>query len=93
MQHSCEQCIFDPKNFVHIVQQRIESDYLPGFFERNGIIAGNFLTDFTKSVKHIQYVAVESIVDLRFEFYHLLTLWINMRHLFQGVLKPVKSLE
>jgi hypothetical protein len=64
---------------------------LPGFFERNGVIAGNFLTDFTKSVKHIQYVAVESIIDLRFEFYHLLTLWINMRHLFHGVLKPVKS--
>lgn len=67
---------------MHVVQQRIESDYLTRFFVRDRKIARDFLTDCTKSVKHAQYVVIESIIHLRFKFDHLFTFRVNLDHMF-----------
>jgi hypothetical protein len=59
----------------------------------NSVVASDFLTDFTKRVKHTQYMTIELIINLLFEFYHLITIWIDVRYLFQWVLKPVYALN
>jgi hypothetical protein len=47
VKHFCEKLIFYSKNFVHVVQQRIKSYYLTGFFLRDRKIARGFLIDCT----------------------------------------------
>lgn len=47
VKHFSKKLIFDSKNFVHVVQQRIKSDYLTRFLVRDRKIARDFLTDRT----------------------------------------------